>query len=184
MFCDTQGGAHIQAGTMRTRPSGAESYTDNSGVDLSHNVSSSFCGASSRSGTGQKEAHGGGGGVSEEEVEDSGGEERHEVSSSHSGASSRSCAGHDKVHSGGGGAAEEEAEDSGGEERQENDLPTTITILPKAHNQNGDQYVLRTMETIRQINTKVTVMSSNASVGLSFKDEEEANIQSSREKFT
>ena len=51
------------------------------------------------------------------------------------------------------------------------------------HKQNGDQYVLRTVKTIRQRNMKVTVMYSDASFGLLFKDEEEANRQASRDAF-
>ena len=168
---------------MRTRPSGAESYTDDSGVNSSRNVSSSRSIASYRSVAGHKEAHGGGAGADEEEAEDSSGGERQDVSSSRIGASFCSGAGHDEAHGGGGGAAEEEAEDSGGEERQDSDLPATVEIRLKAHKHNGNKYVLRVVKTIRRINTKVTVMSSNASVDLSFKDEEETNSQSSREEF-
>ena len=58
---------------MRTRLSGAESYTDNIGVDPSRSVSSSFSGASSCSGEGHIVAHGGDGGAAGEEAKERGG---------------------------------------------------------------------------------------------------------------
>ena len=58
---------------MRTRMIGAESYTDNIGVDSSRNVSGSFSRASSCSGEGHIVAHGGNGGAAGEEAKDRGG---------------------------------------------------------------------------------------------------------------
>ena len=99
---------------MRTRTSGAESYTNDSGVDSSCNVPSSRSSAISCSSAGHNEAHVGGG-ADKKETEESGEEERQDVSSSCPNAISHSRTGHDEAHGGSGGAAEEEAKDRGGE---------------------------------------------------------------------